>query len=74
LRRSNPAFLLLQSWIASQSLSSGAHTRDPLARNDGDAYIRNNDCRSIFPVPVFGNSPMNRISRGYLYGSSFALT
>ena len=23
-----------QSWIASRSLSSGAHSRDPLARND----------------------------------------
>src|SRR5206468_6859374 len=34
---SNPAFLLRQSWIASRSLSSGAHSRDPLARNDGGA-------------------------------------
>src|SRR6266576_1506573 len=33
-RRSNPAFLL-GLWIASRSLSSGAHSRDPLARNDG---------------------------------------
>jgi hypothetical protein len=24
-----------QEWIASRSLSSGAHPRDPLARNDG---------------------------------------
>ena len=24
-------------WIASRSLSSGAHSRDPLARNDGAA-------------------------------------
>jgi hypothetical protein len=24
-------------WIASRSLSSGAHSRDPLARNDGYA-------------------------------------
>jgi hypothetical protein len=23
------------AWIASRSLSSGAHSRDPLARNDG---------------------------------------
>ena len=30
------------------------------------AYIRITACRSIFPVPVFGNSPMNLISRGYL--------
>jgi molybdate transport system substrate-binding protein len=34
-RRSNPAFFV-QSWIASRSLSSGAHSRDPLARNDGE--------------------------------------
>jgi hypothetical protein len=25
-------------WIASLSLSSGAHSRDPLARNDGGGY------------------------------------
>src|SRR5437868_262154 len=25
-----------KQWIASRSLSSGAHSRDPLARNDGD--------------------------------------
>jgi hypothetical protein len=24
-----------QGWIASRSLSSGAHSRDPVARNDG---------------------------------------
>src|ERR1700730_7962139 len=35
-RRSNP-FLPAATWIASQSLSSGAHSRDPLARNDGGA-------------------------------------
>ena len=39
-----------------------------------ERYIRITACRSILPVPVFGNSPMNLISRGYLYGSSFALT
>jgi hypothetical protein len=33
---SNPASLRQQSWIASRSLSSGAHSRDPLARNDGE--------------------------------------
>ena len=27
-------------WIASRSLSSGAHSRDPLARNDGGKYRR----------------------------------
>jgi len=38
------------------------------------AYIFITACRSIFPVPVFGNSPTNVISRGYLYGNIFALT
>ena len=34
-RRSNPSVLCAARWIASRSLSSGAHSRDPLARNDG---------------------------------------
>src|SRR5205809_299436 len=34
-RRSNPV-LYAALWIASRSLSSGAHSRDPLARNDGE--------------------------------------
>jgi len=29
-------------------------------------YIRITACRSILPVPVFGNSSTNLISRGYL--------
>ena len=33
--RSEAIHLLLRLWIASRSLSSGAHSRDPLARNDG---------------------------------------
>jgi hypothetical protein len=37
LRRSNPV-LRLWLWIA--SLSSGAHSRDPLARNDANIHIR----------------------------------
>jgi hypothetical protein len=28
-----------EKWIASRSLSSGAHSRDPLARNDGITRI-----------------------------------
>src|SRR6476646_6186675 len=32
---SSPAMTKRMRWIASQSLSSGAHSRDPLARNDG---------------------------------------
>jgi hypothetical protein len=34
-RRSNPFFFDATPWIASRSLSSGARSRDPLARNDG---------------------------------------
>jgi hypothetical protein len=33
-RRSNP-FFFAAKWIASRSMSSGARSRDPLARNDG---------------------------------------
>jgi hypothetical protein len=32
-------FLSSQSWIASRTLSSGAHSRDPLARNDGFKFL-----------------------------------
>src|SRR5258708_1927671 len=35
-RRSNPV-LHVWPWIASRSLSSGGHSPDPLARNDGAA-------------------------------------
>ena len=34
--------------------------------DSGACYIFINACRSIFPVPVFGSSSMNLISRGYL--------
>ena len=30
-----------ENWMASQSLSSGAHSRDPLARNDGERLSEN---------------------------------
>src|SRR3954447_2844210 len=33
-RRSNPSRGITESWIALRSLSSGAHSRDPVARND----------------------------------------
>jgi len=39
-RRSNPESFLQDGWIASRSLSSGAHSRDPLARNDGPKRYR----------------------------------
>jgi hypothetical protein len=29
------SIFVVRQWIASRSLSSGAHSRDPLARNDG---------------------------------------
>jgi sortase A len=38
-QRSNPSLREEKEWIASRSLSSGAHSRDPLARNDGRAKI-----------------------------------
>jgi hypothetical protein len=34
------SFFALSQWIASRSLSSGAHSRDPVARNDVDRPIR----------------------------------
>ena len=37
-RRSNPCFLCAARWIASRSLSSDAHSRDPLARNDDNEW------------------------------------
>jgi len=39
-RRSNPLLHQEGSWIASRSLSSGAHSRDPLARNDVEFQLR----------------------------------
>jgi len=39
-RRSNPLFLSAVLWIASRSLSSGAHSRGPLARNDDPKVAR----------------------------------
>ena len=36
--RSNPLIRYAALWIASRSLSSGARSRDPLARNDGAKY------------------------------------
>jgi hypothetical protein len=46
MRRSNPA-LLVDLWIASRSLSSGAHSRDPLARNDEADVV---DLKQSHPV------------------------
>jgi hypothetical protein len=58
-RRSNPFSLHAAKWIASRSLSSGAHSRDPLDRNDALNFPRSivansdefNDVRSNgFPL------------------------
>src|SRR4051812_1191907 len=35
-KRSNPSHCTKEAWIASRSLSSGAHSRDPLAPRNGD--------------------------------------
>jgi hypothetical protein len=37
-------------WIASRSLSSGAHSRDPLARNDENEF-------RLRPIDLTGKSP-----------------
>ena len=42
-------------WIASRSLSSGAHSRDPVARNDGEAM----DC--FAELAMTGGMAENRI-------------
>jgi hypothetical protein len=50
-RRSNP-FYYAALWIASRSLSSGAHSRDPLARNDGCATFSLRHCEiNLRPHP-----------------------
>jgi hypothetical protein len=51
--RSNPFFVSAASWIASRSPSSGAHPRDPLARNDGLAKLPDGQISSCFArLPV----------------------
>ena len=69
LRRSNPAFFLAaQSWIASRSLSSGARSRDPLARNDGvkrDRKVTHTRLPSLHaPLRVAGREPAPDLIRG----------
>ena len=43
-------------WIASRSLSSGAHSRDPLARNDGEGH-----CAPYFPTHFGGRFSENAL-------------
>ena len=59
-KRSNPSRSKEESWIASQSLSSGAHSRDPLARNDR-FNIHNDDLLDMHPIPAA------RFARGLLF-------
>src|SRR5882672_4847613 len=49
-------FLCAARWIASRSLSSGAHSRDPLARNDGSTVgclkIESRTCNGGGELPL----------------------
>ena len=51
-RRSNPFSLFAVRWIASRSLSSGARSRDPVARNDGmERYPTGKSAKAVQPHP-----------------------
>jgi hypothetical protein len=53
--------LRYQSWIASRSLSSGAHSRDPLARNDGSGCLKNEIRSTLRPSsPAKAGDPVRR--------------
>src|SRR5882672_8494552 len=58
-KRSDEAIQLsLTLWIASRSLSSGARSRDPLARNDGGSTALPQPCQHLQPaVTVRGQQP-----------------
>ena len=62
-KRGNPVTPRLLGLINNCLWNTGSPA---FAGDDSGGYIRNNACRSIFPVPVFGNSSMKIISRGYL--------
>jgi hypothetical protein len=64
---SNPSIRDAVTWIASRSLSSGAHSRDPLARNDVEeqALEFHPHPRDANAVPVFARAQIS---------SSFSLT
>src|SRR6266550_4965586 len=51
-------------WIASRSLSSGAHSRDPLARNDGKTEPRNEPAGSNHPFWLQGRAPGGQADAG----------
>src|SRR5258708_29232989 len=56
LRRSNPCFLRAERWVASRSLSSGAHSRDAVARNDG-ATSRKTSAARVAPAAADRHRP-----------------
>jgi hypothetical protein len=54
-----------KEWIASRSLSSGARSRDPLARNDVDRPIRmpiNADAHFLFEIRTGKQASSSRTS------------
>jgi hypothetical protein len=65
---------LVTFWIASRSLSSGAHSRDPLARNDGGGYF----AARIFAFKadatrLTGGRPINRLTT-FVAATSFGMS
>jgi hypothetical protein len=50
---------LCGEWTASRSLSSGAHSRDPLARNDGPST--QNNSQQIAPASEWQLRPPRRL-------------
>ena len=59
-RRSNPESRP-RLWIASRSLSSGARSRDPLARNDRCAYTFSSFCKHRFTRTCAGISVSGKL-------------
>ena len=68
-RRSNPSRGVKKEWIASsRSLSSGAHSRDPLApRNDVDIVARTTSPSRSAPVVVLSSARRGRGERALLF-------
>ena len=63
-RRSNPFFLHAARWIASRSLSSGARSRDPLARNDVAPIIRSRSRDINCPSLASRSAPRKQRAQG----------
>src|SRR3984893_19524501 len=69
LRRSNPFLLCVVRWIASRSLSSGAHSRDPLARNDGTRH----HTLPFSASPISSSTLGSSMVAGIVHGSPSAI-